>query len=63
MAEFFKRRSVLLLTLFGFACPFIGMALIDFYYYSSLIGWIAGFVCFVLAYIIVIRRPETETGT
>ncbi|MBS2968597.1 hypothetical protein J9317_07480 [Metabacillus sp. KIGAM252] len=62
MAGFIKRRSVIILTLLGLACPFIGMALIDFYYFSSLIGWIAGFICFVFAYIIVVRRPETETG-
>ncbi|MGD7008998.1 hypothetical protein [Metabacillus sp. 84] len=60
MAEFIKKRSVVLLTLFGLACPFIGMAVIDFYYYSSLIGWIAGFISIVSAYIIVVRRPETE---
>jgi len=42
----------------AFSSPIIGMMLIDVYYYSSVIGWVVGFIFIVVAYIIVTKRPD-----
>jgi len=42
----------------AFSSPIIGMMLIDVYYYSSVIGWVVGFIFIVAAYIIVTKRPD-----
>ncbi|KEZ52711.1 hypothetical protein AZ46_0202895 [Metabacillus indicus LMG 22858] len=60
LLKWMKRRIVLLLCLAGFASPFIFIQLTDWFYYSSLIGWILGFICISSAYVIVSRRPDEE---
>lgn len=44
LMKFFRRKAVVLLTVVGISAPFIGMKLVDFYYYSSIIGCAAGFL-------------------
>ncbi|MBD1380409.1 hypothetical protein [Metabacillus arenae] len=61
MVQFIKNRIVQILCIIGLVSPFIGMKLINFYYFSTLIGWIIGFICFVSAYIIVIKKPDKKT--
>lgn len=58
---FIKRHIVPILSIIGFLAPLAGMMLTEVYYYSSLIGWIVGFVFIVTAYIVVTKQPdETE---
>lgn len=59
MIDFIKRHIVQLLCLLGLAAPFVSTKLIDLFYFSSLFGWILGFICFISAYIIVLRRPDS----
>ncbi|MBV2240780.1 hypothetical protein KQR57_08245 [Bacillus inaquosorum] len=55
--EFFRRKAVMLLTILGISAPFIGMKMVGFYYYSSIIGCAAGFLCRILALIMVTKDP------
>jgi hypothetical protein len=55
---FIKRNIVPILCLAAFSSPIIGMMLIDVYYYSSVIGWVVGFIFIVAAYIFVTKRPD-----
>ncbi|WP_251393769.1 hypothetical protein [Metabacillus litoralis] len=57
-----KRHLVSILCIIGVMAPFIGMSLIDTFYYSTIFGWIIGFCCFVISYIIVSKRPDEEEG-
>ncbi|UTL74130.1 hypothetical protein [Bacillus halotolerans] len=60
LMNFFRRKAVVLLTVAGISAPFVGMKLVDFYYYRSIIGCAAGFLCCILALIIVMKRPDQE---
>lgn len=63
MLQWVKRHLVIILCVIGVFAPFIGMSLIDVFYYSTIFGWIIGFCCFVISYIIVSKRPDEEDGT
>jgi SNF family Na+-dependent transporter len=58
-----KRHLVPFLCIIGVIAPFVGMSLIDTFYYSTVIGWIFGFCCFVISYIIVSKRPDDDDTT
>ncbi|WP_240050850.1 hypothetical protein [Metabacillus litoralis] len=60
MLQLVRRHLVPILCLIGISAPFIGMLLIDLFYYSTICGWILGFCCFVISYIIVSKRPDEE---
>ncbi|MGG0853760.1 hypothetical protein [Metabacillus fastidiosus] len=60
MLNWISRQIVAILCIVAFLSPLIAMSLIEFYYYSTLIGWIVGFICIVIAYIIVHMRPDEE---
>ncbi|MDQ0162238.1 hypothetical protein [Bacillus alveayuensis] len=62
MAVFLKKHLVLILCILAFASPIIGNLLIDVYYYSSLVGWIVGFIFIISSYIIVSKRPDEPDG-
>lgn len=61
LLKLMKRNIVLILCIIGFASPFIFIQLTDWFYYSSLIGWIIGFICIAAAYVIVSKRPDDES--
>ncbi|MBO1514492.1 hypothetical protein [Metabacillus bambusae] len=63
MLQWVKRHLVPILCIIGFISPIIGMSLIDTFYYSTVFGWIFGFCCFVISYIIVSKRPDEEETT
>ncbi|MBM7603629.1 SNF family Na+-dependent transporter [Metabacillus crassostreae] len=63
MLQLVRRHLVAILCLIGALAPFIGMLLIDLFYYSTICGWILGFCCFVISYIIVSKRPDEEDAT
>ncbi|MCY8547955.1 hypothetical protein [Bacillus vallismortis] len=60
LMNFFRRKAVMLLTVLGISAPFIGMKMVGFYYYSSIIGCAAGCLCCILALILVTKRPEKD---
>ncbi|MGG3797807.1 hypothetical protein [Metabacillus fastidiosus] len=60
MLNWINRQIVAILCVVAFLSPLIAMSLIELYYYSTLIGWIVGFICIVIAYIIVHTRPDEE---
>lgn len=61
MAAIVKKHIVLILCILAFASPVIAMQFIDVFYYSSLIGWIVGFILIITSLIIVTKSPdETE---
>nr|WGD69152.1 hypothetical protein P5630_20430 [Bacillus subtilis] len=60
LMNFFRRKAVMLLTVLGISAPFIGMKMVGFYYYSSIIGCAAGFLCRILALILVMKRSEKD---
>ncbi|AUZ26171.1 hypothetical protein [Bacillus cabrialesii] len=60
LMNFFRRKAVMLLTVLGISAPFIGMKMVSFYYYSSIIGCAAGFLCCILALIIVMKRSAKD---
>lgn len=60
MLQWVKRHLISVLCIIGILSPLIGMLLIDIYYYSTIIGWIIGFCCFVTSYIIVSKRPDED---
>jgi hypothetical protein len=60
LLQMMKRNIVLILCIIGFASPFIFIQLTDWFYYSSLIGWIIGFICIVSAYVIVSKQPDED---
>ncbi|KJJ43043.1 hypothetical protein UM89_02575 [Bacillus subtilis] len=60
LMNFFRRKAVMLLTVLGISAPFIGMKMVGFYYYSSIIGCAAGFLCCILALIIVMKRSAKD---
>ncbi|WP_175638786.1 hypothetical protein [Metabacillus schmidteae] len=60
MHQWVKRHLILILCIIGIFSPIVGMMLIDTYYYSTIIGWIIGFCCFVTSYIILSKRPDEE---
>ncbi|WP_243385423.1 hypothetical protein [Bacillus kexueae] len=62
MATFLKKNIVLLLCLMAFISPIIGNLLIDLYYYSSVVGWVIGFIFIISSYIIVSKRPDDAEG-
>ncbi|MDZ5720042.1 hypothetical protein U1F82_02900, partial [Bacillus sp. SXabc123] len=61
LMNFFRRKAVMLLTILGISAPFIGMKMVGFYYYSSIIGCAAGFLCCILALIMVTKRSGKDT--
>ncbi|OAS86677.1 MULTISPECIES: hypothetical protein [Metabacillus] len=63
MLQWVKRYLVPILCIIGVFSPIIGMSLIDTFYYSTVFGWIFGFCCFVISYIIVSKRPDEEETT
>ncbi|MBZ5748872.1 MULTISPECIES: hypothetical protein [Metabacillus] len=63
MLQWVKRHLVSILCVLGVFAPFVGMSLIDTFYFSSVVGWILGFCCFVISYIIVTKRPDEEEET
>ncbi|WP_243291689.1 hypothetical protein [Bacillus sp. FJAT-47783] len=62
MTEFLKKHIVMILCILAFISPIIGNLAIDLFYYSSLIGWIIGFVLIVCSYIIVTKSPDDSEG-
>ena len=60
MLQWVKRHLILVLCIIGIISPFVGMMLIDTFYYSTIVGWIIGFCCFVTSYIIISKRPDEE---
>ncbi len=60
MLQWVKRHLISVLCIIGILSPIVGMLLIDIYYYSTIIGWIIGFCCFVTSYIIVSKRPDED---
>ncbi|MCY7784582.1 hypothetical protein [Bacillus sp. FSL H8-0515] len=60
LMNFFRRKIVMLLTVLGISAPFIGMKLVGFYYYSSILGCAAGFLCCILALIIITKRSDKD---
>ncbi|MBU2659988.1 hypothetical protein BHT94_02685 [Bacillus licheniformis] len=60
LMNFFRRKAVMLLTVLGISAPFIGMKMVGLYYYSSIIGCAAGFLCCILALIIVMKRSAKD---
>ncbi|MEG7354547.1 hypothetical protein ABZM97_07640 [Bacillus vallismortis] len=60
LMNFFRRKAVMLLTVLGISAPFIGMKMAGFYYYSSIIGCAAGFLCCILALIMVTKRSDQD---
>ncbi|MEC0367544.1 hypothetical protein [Bacillus subtilis] len=60
LMNFFRRKAVMLLTVLGISAPFIGMKMVGFYYYSSIIGCAAGFLCYILALILVMKRSDKD---
>ncbi|MGM0873358.1 MAG: hypothetical protein ACQEWV_00915 [Bacillota bacterium] len=63
MLQRVKHHIVPILCVIGVIAPFIGMSLIDTFYYSTVFGWILGFCCFIVSYIIVSKRPDDDEGT
>ncbi|QGQ46777.1 hypothetical protein [Metabacillus sediminilitoris] len=60
MLQWLKHKLVPMLCIIGILAPIIGMILIDTFYFSTVFGWIIGFCCFVISYIIVSKRPDEE---
>ncbi|KAF1680922.1 MULTISPECIES: hypothetical protein [Bacillus] len=60
LMNFFRRKAVMLLTVLGISAPFIGMKMVGFYYYSSIIGCAAGFLCCILALILIMKRSDHD---
>ncbi|MDK2599026.1 hypothetical protein QO179_03815 [Bacillus stercoris] len=60
LMNFFRRKAVMLLTILGISAPFIGMKMVGFYYYSSIIGCAAGFLCCILALILITKRSAKD---
>jgi hypothetical protein len=63
LVQWIKRQLVPILCIIGILAPIVGMKLIDTFYFSTVFGWIIGFCCFVISYIIVSKRPEEEEAT
>ncbi|WP_026559919.1 hypothetical protein [Bacillus sp. J37] len=60
MLQWVKRHLILVLCIIGSLSPIVGMMLIDIFYFSTIVGWIIGFCCFVSSYIILSKRPDEE---
>lgn len=63
MLQWVKCHMITILCVIGVIAPIVGMLLIDTFYFSTVVGWIFGFCCFVIAYIIVSKRPDDEETT
>lgn len=63
MLNWVKSHLVPILCIIGIIAPFVGMALVNIFYYSTVFGWTLGFCCFVISYIIVSKRPDIEEST
>ncbi|WLR43161.1 hypothetical protein LC087_02860 [Bacillus carboniphilus] len=58
--SFIKKHIILILSLIGLMCPIVGMLLIDYYYYSSVISWFVGLGFIIMAEFVVLSRPDKE---
>lgn len=63
MLQWVKHQIVPILCVIGVIAPFVGMSLIDTFYYSTVFGWILGFCCFIVSYIIISKRPDDDEAT
>jgi SNF family Na+-dependent transporter len=63
LLQWVKHQIVPILCVIGVIAPFVGMSLIDTFYYSTVFGWILGFCCFIVSYIIISKRPDDDEAT
>ncbi|APH05528.1 hypothetical protein [Bacillus weihaiensis] len=63
LLQWVKRHIVAVLCIIGGIAPIVGMLLIDYFYYSTIFGWIIGFCCYVTSYFIVSYSPDEEEAT
>lgn len=60
MKNFIKKSAVSLLCFCGISAPIISIILVEYYDFSFFYGCAISFICFLVAFVVVMKRPDKE---
>ncbi|ALC80867.1 hypothetical protein AM592_04170 [Bacillus gobiensis] len=60
LKKFLNKSVVSLLCFSGLSAPALSILLVEYYDFSFFYGCAIGFLCFLVSFIIVMKRPDNE---